>query len=126
MSTEENLHKIGSLTASADLSASQFCGAKVSGVNTVTVGAAAADVVIGVIQNKPTSGQAVELAVGGVSKVKAGAAVTAGAQLMMDASGRFITAATTGSRVYGVALETAGAANEIIRALLIPGAHLIP
>ncbi len=48
---------IGTFTASADLSAKQYYIVKMSGDNTVTVCAAVTDVPIGVLQNKPASGE---------------------------------------------------------------------
>lgn len=48
-----------------------------------------------------------------------GAAVTAGATLKSDASGRAITWATSGAKV-GIALEAATASGQMIEVLLIP------
>jgi hypothetical protein len=46
--------------------------------------------------------------------VEAGAAITIGARVMSDASGRVITAVGATARVLGWALQTAGAAGEYI------------
>lgn len=48
-----------------------------------------------------------------MTKAAAGAAVSAGAALMTDSSGRLITATSTNHRV-GVALEAASAAGQLI------------
>lgn len=122
MSYQSHGFKVGVLTASADLSSSQFLFVKASGVGTVAVCAASTDAPIGVLQNKPTSGQEAEIVNGGITKVVAGAAVTAGAEVMSNASGQAITAATAGNRIAGVALETATASGQIIAVLLYAGA----
>lgn len=114
--------KPGVLTASADLSAKQWLFVKVSGAGTVTVCAASTDVPVGVLQNKPTSGQEAEIDMDGITKVVAGAAVSAGAEVMSDANGKAITAATAGNRIAGVALSAAGGAGEIIAIKLYAGA----
>ena len=116
-------------TASANLSSTaslagpngsgQFLLMKISGSGTVTVTAASTDITIGVLQNDPASGFGAEVAVGGVSKVVSGAAVTAGALLMPDTSGRAITLTGTNPSA-GVALTTSTAANQIISMLVVP------
>lgn len=117
----------GNITASADLSGQQLRFAKVSGQNTVTVTAASTDAVVGVLQNKPTLGQEAAVMCLGISKVYAGAAVAAGAEVMSDATGRAITAsaAAGANRVIGVALEAAAAAGEVISVLLIGPVRMI-
>lgn len=62
----------------------------------------------------------------GIAKVTAGAAVALNAEVMSDTSGRAITAATTGNRVCGVALQAAGAAGDIIDVLLVPAGRVMP
>lgn len=122
MATEIRGLAVGTLTASADLSAQQYKFAKISGARTLTVCAAATDRPVGVIQNKPVSGATVDLMVTGVTKMVAGAAVSAGDELTSDAQGRAITAVTAAgaNRSYGIALEAATAAGQIIEVLL-PG-----
>jgi hypothetical protein len=52
---------------------------------------------------------------GGIMKVEAGAAITAGALVASDNQGRVIAHVTTaGNHILGVAKEAAGAAGEII------------
>jgi hypothetical protein len=71
---------------------------------------------IGVLQDKPQLvGDPVNVCGGGITKVEAGVAITKGARLTTDASGRAITAAATAAHhVYGYALEAASAAGSII------------
>lgn len=78
MAIEIPVLKPGIFTASADLSGKQFYFVKLSGAGTVTVCAAATDVPIGVLQNKPTSGQAAEVMMLGISKVSSDAALSRG------------------------------------------------
>lgn len=98
--------------------------------DTVVAAAAASDSVIGAVGLVAApglgavSGDRVDVQIDGIADVKAGAAVTRGALLIADASGRVITAtATTGSnvRTVGVALASATAANDIIPVQLAPG-----
>ncbi len=127
MARENILRLLGDLTASADLHTDQYCAVKMSGVNTVTVVAAATDVAIGILQNKPVANEAAAIAVEGVSKARAGAAITAGAALMCDSSGRVITATGSTAHTLGQALETSTAADQIISVLLRSATqHIIP
>ena len=91
----------------------------------VQAAAAGTDLVIGATQDvAPAIGERVDVAITGITYITAGAAVTRGARLMSDASGRVITvAAAAGSNVntIGVALESATAAGDVIRVNLIPG-----
>lgn len=124
MSYEVPGFKIGTLTASSDLSGSQFRYVKVSGSGTVTICAAASDVPLGILQNKPKAGEAADVMVTGISKLAAGAAVAAGAEVGSDATGRGIAGAT-GTRVMGQALEAASAAGQII-AVALPFGRAVP
>ncbi len=112
----ENVRKGGipGVVASADLTGSQFLFAIVDGEKTVglAVNGEAAD---GVILNKPDIGQAVALAISGdTSKVRAGAAVAAGAEVMSNASGEGITLAGAGSVSLGKCLTAAANAGELL------------
>jgi len=118
MAYNGNLQSVPGLTASADLSAHQFkfmtIGATGAALNTTSGGA-----VDGVLQDKPGAlGEACEVAYAGVSKVEAGAAVSAGALVMSDAAGLAI-AHTTTNHAVGRAITAAGASGELISVLLI-------
>lgn len=65
------------------------------------------------------SGDKVPVDVLGTATVEAGAAVSAGASIKSDASGRAITWVTSGAKV-GIALEAATASGQLIEVLLIP------
>jgi len=119
MATQQPAFSIGTLTAAADLSAKQFHAVKITAAQQVNLSTVAGEPVIGILQNKPASGAAADIMVIGVTKVKAGAAIAAGASVMAGADGRIITAATAGSEVIGKALEAAANADEIISILLV-------
>ena len=111
------------LEAAADLSAKQFHFVKVSAANKVDVCTAITDAPIGVLQNKPTSGQAANIRVLGISKLSANAAIAAGAILGSSTDSQAQTAVAT-NVVCARALEAAGAANVIISALVLPGTSI--
>lgn len=107
-------------TAAADLSAKQYLGVKLSAARAVNVVAASTDVPYGVLQNKPTSGQAADVCLFGLTKAVAGGTIAAGAKLMFNASAQVITwASGAGNTVVGQALE-AGVVNQVISILYSP------
>lgn len=114
---EVPLFKPGVMSASVDLSTKQFCGCYVSGDLTLGLPAAGGKI-FGVIQNKPISGEAVEVECSGITKVALSGNVAAGAELMVDAAGKFLTATST-NQIVGVALM-AGSTGQVISALLKP------
>lgn len=121
MSNEQGSFSIGWLTASADLSAKQHYALKVSGNGTVTVSSAAGAAVVGVLQNKPTSGQAADVMVSGVTKVEAGTGgLTAGALWQTAADGTAIAAAS-GDYACGIVLIGASAGEKATVTVNAPG-----
>lgn len=114
MAYELNTEVLGTLLAGADLSGSQYKFVKMSGA-TVILAAVAGEKILGVTTQKPVSGDVAEVVVeASAVPIQAGAAFAAGAYLMTDATGRAITAATTGSTIVGQALEAATAAGDIV------------
>lgn len=104
---------IPGVTASADLSGSQFLFAIVDGEKTVGL-AGDGEAADGVIQNKPTAGQAVSLAVAGdTTKVVAGTAVAAGVNVASDSAGKGVLAAS-GDYIQGKCLTASANADELI------------
>lgn len=92
----------------------------------VVQGAAAGDAIFGVADNlgQATVGARVDVVQDGLAEAEAGAAITRGALLISDASGRVITAtaaAGTNVRIIGIALASAGAAGDIIPISVEPG-----
>lgn len=104
------------LIAAADLRTHQYKFVDVDATGKAALGANGGRVA-GVQQGKANTGEAVEICHSGISKVVAGAAVTAGDEIMSDASGRAITATSTNQRV-GIALQTASGAGILIPVLL--------
>ena len=92
-------------------SALQYRFVKVTGEHQAGLVTGAADVAVGVLQNKPQApGDAATVGVQGISNVEA-----AGATVTSDAVGR----ATPGAaNVKGIALHSAAAAGELIPVLL--------
>lgn len=88
-------------TAGADLSGKQFEVVKVTTAAEDKVYAVtSAGVLVGVLQNNPTSGMEASVMVSGVSKIKAGAATNKGTRLKVNVSatslgGGFIAATST-------------------------------
>ena len=122
MATFGEIHSY-TVQAAADLRQVQYHVMRFAAAGTTNIAShsAAAFTVgpIGFLQNKPNSGQAANIGYLGESKVVAGAAITAGVLLSTDGSGRAVAAAS-GDVIVGRALEAAGAAAEVIRALIFP------
>ncbi len=117
MATEGIIRSIPGLTASADLSALQYRFVTMSGADTVNV-SGASESAIGVLQNKPISGLAANVAgLGSVSKITASAAIAAGVNIATAANGKAVTAGA-GVDVVGQAIEAAGADNDVISMLV--------
>ena len=108
--------RVGTFTASADLSAKQYHFVKMSGNNTVTVCAAITDIPIGILQNNPTSGKAASVCLFGISKVVADGTLAAGNVIGTSADGQAdAIAAGTDTTVYtmGIALNAAAAGETV-------------
>ena len=111
--------------AGADLSAKQYTfvtcnGVTADGENRTVITPAVGAKVDGVVINSPKNTHAATVVVFGRTKVKAGGAIPAGAEVQTNANGQVI-AATTGIRV-GKALEAA-VANQIITIDFYPGGN---
>ena len=119
-----------SFTADTDMSTYQYKVVKLStSANTsfrVQVFSAAGDEPIGILQNTPSAEGTAEVMLingGGFTKMSADAAITVGSKVMTSADGQAASAlfgvlATGTSFFIGTALETAGAADEIITVAL--------
>ena len=114
--------KLGNLTAGADLSAKQFHFVKLASATTVNVCTAITDVPVGVLLNTPTSGQAAEVCIFGITKVVADGTLAAGNIIgtSADSQADAITRGTdTTVTVMGHAVE-AGAAGQTVTMFLNP------
>jgi hypothetical protein len=105
-----------SIPAGADLSAKQYTFVKISGTGVIAA-AAATDIPVGVLLNDPASGETAAVAVSGVVKVKASAAIVAGVLVGTTSTGTAVTlvAGTDETKfILGRAITAAGAAGDII------------
>ena len=129
---------IRSITLNADASLAQYTGApgmpgsadpnygkqyrfvKITGARTCGLSTASTDLSIGVMQNKPqVTNMAATVAIRGVTQVMAGAAITAGAQVMSNTAGKAVTyVAGTGVLPLGIAVEAASGADTLTSVLL--------
>ena len=112
--------------AGADLSAKQYTfvtcnGVTADGENRTVVSPAVGAKVDGVVINSPRNTHAATVVVFGRTKVKAGGAIPAGAEVQTNANGQVIAATGAGIRV-GKALEAA-VANQIITIDFYPGGN---
>lgn len=122
MAYEGRLETIPGLVANADLSTHQFKLVTLNSSKKVILSVSSGGYVLGVLQDKPDAldkAASVAPLAGIVSKVKAGAAVTAGALVMSDGAGLAITATAT-NYAFGMALEAAANSGEVITVLLQP------
>ena len=111
--------------ASGDLSSKQYhIVAKNAVARQVFVANSDDDVIVGVLQNKPAkAGRSATVRIGGIAKVKAGAAVAAGNRVTADAMGRAIKSTYANADLVsqlGVALTAATAADQFIEVLVQP------
>ncbi len=119
---------IPGLTASEDLSSYQYCLVKMSGANTVTYANATTDQAVGILQNKPGSGEAATVAALGVSKCRAGASITYGNKIASGAGGKGAGSTTATDWAIGIALESITLAatpteSELVTVLLTGPYH---
>lgn len=119
MAAYDNPVLVLSESAGIDLSTHQFKAVKYDGSGNLilcTAGALAA----GVLQNDPTSGQAGDVMVLGVSRAIAGGSFAKGVALASNAAG-LLVAAAGGDHVVGVSRGAAGASGDIVPVLVTLG-----
>lgn len=102
------------IEASGTITANRF-------VTPVNDQAVADENTLGVARSTVSDGEQVTVDVLGTAVVEAGAAITAGATVKSNASGKAITWATSGAKV-GIALQDAAGDGSFIEVLLIPNA----
>ena len=111
---------LGFFTAAADLSAKQYYFVKLASSTTVNVCAAVTDKPIGILQNKPESGEQAIVRCFGISKVSADATLAAGDVIGTAADGQaqpISLGSETTVHVCGQAIE-AGSAGETLTAFI--------
>jgi len=111
--------------AGADLSDKQYHLVKLSDSYEVKLCSAETDVIIGVLQNEPESGEAAVVRVSGTSKVSTGTPVglSYGECVTSDSNGQAITTTTTNHSVIGIALGDASTAVDDVVEILISRFH---
>jgi len=108
----EEIKRMITLIAAADLSAKKHYVMKLTAANTINV-CGLGEQPAGVLDNAPESGGSCAVAVSGRLRIAAGAAITAGQMVMADATGRAIPAYDRQGWVLGQATDAAaGAAAE--------------
>lgn len=114
MAHEERLRST-SYVVDVDLSGAQYKLIKMNSAGHGIAFAAATDVPLGILQNKPTSGQTATVAMAGVSKMICSAAVAAGNLIGASADGRGAPnpAGASGIYIIGVARTATANANEV-------------
>lgn len=114
MAYESNLNN-RTFEAGTDLSGSQYRFVKQNTSDQVVAIDTAGEAAVGVLQNDPDAAdKAATVAVGGISKVEAGAAIAIGDAISVDASGRAVNSATAGHVIHGYARTAGSAAGALV------------
>lgn len=109
------------LEAGADLSSSQYNFVKLDSSGDAVECSAVTDKPVGVLQNKPTAGQAAEIVVVGLTKVSTNAALAIGDLVGTSSDGQaaaYVAGTDTTKYVVGTVLVTSGGADEITSILV--------
>lgn len=106
--------------AGADLSSNQFYGVELTSTRTITVVNAITDRPIGILQNKPTSGQFGEVIIMGKVKILATETIAVGDQIRIHSDGKAaIFAPDTDTTAYCIGQCTlGGGSGEYIEAVI--------
>lgn len=109
-----------SLKTATDLSGKQFFGVKMSADRTVALQSGVTDVGVGILVNKPTSGQTASVVWHGVVKITAGETIAFGNQIRIHSDGKaMVFVPDTDVTAFGVGVCILGAASgELIEAIV--------
>lgn len=111
---------LGGRTANGTIA--QYQAVKAGTATDFVVVAASTDVVLGLLQDDPATGEAGAVQFNGVARGRAGAVIAEGAEVMSAADGDLITfVAAAGNYIIGVALDGAAADGEIFPVLMTRG-----
>lgn len=113
-----------SLACSEDLSAKQFYIVQLDANGGIEVGEGATDLLVGVLQNAPASGEMATYRFMGTTKVKAGGAINPGAWVTSDANGKGVATTTDGDITIGRFIGKAAAADGDIIEVQMSIQHL--
>ncbi len=120
MSSQERL-EIVSKVAGADLSALQFTAVKYGSDEAIVGATSNNEPILGILQNKPTSGQAAAVAIGGIAKALVGSGGwSSGDMLTATTGGALIATTTNNHQIVGIADEDA-VAGDYARVNIRPG-----
>jgi hypothetical protein len=140
MSKNQNTISISRLAA-ADLSAKQYYFVNLNSTGGVVLADAAGESCLGVLLNKPTSGQVAQVAIGGVTKVISSGVIAVNAMVATDANGKAKVAVagavktddtaaaldpTLGSYAIGIHVGRAAAADGDLIEVLLTHTGVIP
>lgn len=115
----------GGWKAAADLRTKQYYAVEVTGADTVNVCNAAADVAIGILDNKPNMNDPAEVVhFGPTQAITDGSStnIAAGDRLGPNSSGKLVKKATADDSVCAIALGASTTDGAIIRVFVLPGA----
>lgn len=113
-----------SFEANSDLRTKQFYFVKMSANNKVDVCSGVTDKAIGVLQNKPNTGETAEVTLLGITKVSGDADLAAGDIIGTSADGQaaaYVAGTDTTKYACGFVIEDNGAAGGLITAYVHPG-----
>lgn len=104
--------------AGESLASAQYHIVQLDAAGAIEIGEGATDKLVGVLQNKPASGEAAIYRFLGTSKVVAGGVVTLGDWVTSKSDGRALTTTTDLDVIIGRALETSAADGDVIEVQL--------
>lgn len=103
--------------AAADLDTKQYFIIKLDANGKAALGAGATNLLVGVLQNEPKSGEGALVRHAGTTKVKAGGTIAIGDYVTSDANGKAVATTTAGDVVMGRAIEAA-VADDVVEILM--------
>lgn len=114
MATAFAIYDWSGMTAENDLSSSQFyCLELGAAAGQVDVCDGATDLVIGVLQNKPTAGKECRIRTHGISKVKAGGTISRGNRVGTHTDGTIVAKTADADLLVGIALHDASTGDYV-------------
>ncbi len=100
--------------AGEDMRTKQYYAVQLDAHGKIEVAEGATDNVVGILQNKPNTGEAAIYRFAGTSKFSASTSVAIGAWVTTEGAGQAVTTTTDGDITLGRALEAAAAADDLI------------
>lgn len=119
--SEGNL--VATFEAGEDLSAKQFFGVKMATDKAIDLCDAATDFPLGILLNKPSTGEAAEILLNGVGKAKVGGTVQPGDLLGPDTDGMLIKV-TADTKTYCAMALADGEDGDIVDVRVLPVGHI--